>query len=73
MHALLKDEAEAPTDPLGSPTLFARERIRAAKRLLLNKCRPDEVSRQLDYAVEALDLADASAARPRPIRAWGVS
>ena len=70
MFRYVEKGTETPTDPLGSPTEFARERIRAAKGMLLRKCRHDEVARQLTYALEALDLAHHYAGRPRIIRGW---
>jgi hypothetical protein len=66
---LTRGEIEPPTDPLGPPTLFARERIRAARLLLEQHCNGPAVAKQLALAEEALDLADHYAARPRPIRA----
>jgi hypothetical protein len=67
------DEPEYPTDKLSDPTQYARERIRAAQMMLERHCNHNAVAKQLALAVEALDLWDHSAGRPRPIRGWSVA
>jgi hypothetical protein len=69
------NEMNAPepvTDKTHDPFRWAIERCKAAKGMARRRCRTDEIERQIDHAIEALELAEAyqGPGRIRAIRGW---
>jgi hypothetical protein len=61
---------EPPTDPLGNPVRFARERVEAAIGLVDQHCNLTAVARQLGFADRALELAESLGRRSLSIHGW---
>jgi hypothetical protein len=70
MFRTVEFEPAPVTDKLTDPAQFCRERLQAAADMARRGCRGDALAAQIEMAVEAVDLWEVAALRPRSIRAW---
>jgi hypothetical protein len=65
-----KDDFEYPSDKYADPCGYVKERLVAATGMLRRGCNGPAVAKQLDFAVEAIELWEDYLGRPRVIKAW---